>query len=113
MTLRNCCQEPGAVAGRRLVEVARDALQAGEQQKREEREAVPDLDHQRRRQRRVGIGEPSLVVIEHADLHQQVVDHAEPRIEHQRPHMAGDHVGQEPGQQHEHAEQLGSRAGRG
>ena len=63
---------------------------------------VPLAD--RRAERRRRIGEPRLVAVEQPDPHQHIVDHAEARIEEERPHVAGDDVGQEVGQQDEDGE---------
>ena len=42
-------------------------------------------------------------------LNQHVVDDAEARVEHQRPHVARHHVGQEVREQDQHGEHLGAR----
>src|SRR5690348_17805061 len=47
--------------------------------------------------------------VEKADPDQQVVDHADAAVEHQRPHIAGHHVGQEIRDQDQHGEDLAAR----
>jgi hypothetical protein len=42
---------------------------------------------------------------------EDVVEHSQARIEHQRPHVAGDDLRQEPWQQYEHRDELQPRQG--
>ena len=55
--------------------------------------------------------EPGPVTFQQAQLHQDVVDHAQARIEQQRPHVAGDDRRHEPGHQDQGAHQAGAAHG--
>ena len=83
VTWRKRCSDVGAVHGRRLVQLGRDRLHAGQERDAEERKAAPDVHGHDRGHGRARLAQPAHALGQDAeDAHEQVVQHAEAAVEH-------------------------------
>jgi len=83
----------GAIRLRRLVELARDCYQTGEQRDRKEGQAAPDVDQDHRKHREVGIGQPRDVVVDDVQTLQRPIHDTVERVEHPPPNQCAERGG--------------------
>lgn len=95
----------GAVDLGRLVELARNRLQARQDSDGEERETLPDQREHDAGQRRGGLGEPGMRRRDQTEAQKDVVEDAEIEIVDPGPHQADDHARQSPRDDDERARQ--------
>ena len=90
-------QHAGAVHRRRLVQLGRDGLHAGQERDAEERKAAPDVHGDDRGHGRARLAEPAHALGQDAeDADQQVVQHAETAVEHPQEVQRRDDGGRHP-----------------
>ena len=78
----------GAVDGRRLVELARNALQRGMDDQHRERQRAPDVGNRDRIERGIGIAGPVHRVIDQPEREQDAVEETELKAVHEGPDQA-------------------------